>query len=636
MKQVITAVLAVGTCLILLCPDAWSQMPNIRIHPNPSTYQYELSVAAHPLNPRIALVACVARTANVDRLGWYYTTDGGITWSGRDTLPTHVNLAMYMRDPAAAIDLDGNLYVNGFSGNGDVFVARSTNGGALWTQVNIANTSGHERPHMTIDRNPYSAYKNYIYAGYTDLNAVGHPVLVSRSTDQGQSFSPPMPISGISGPDAVGVNLVVGPDNVVYATWSWFDSPPFINPLPFHLGFNRSTDGGSSWGTPKVIQSVNYNGSLAKPLSFFNYPVMAVDGSNGPRRGWLYVAYTEGGSTNPDIFLIRSTDGGETWSSPFRVNQDVTDKDQWLPWIAADLSTGKLQVIYYDSRNFVNNDSAEVFISVSTDGGASFRDTLVSDAPFLPTAVWNASIVPYYMGSYIGIASAHDTVWTVWTDTRPGIHQAYAALTPNRSHGLVAHVVPASGELDRNRDTVRVYARVDDSEGISISAIVQSPDGIPMDTIALADDGMHDDSLAGDGLFSNAWIPGDQSAYWVDLELRYYWQLDYYVNNFAVFDPVTAVSPDGTSQPLDFSLSQNYPNPFNPSTSISYQLPVASGVKLTVYDLLGREVSMLVNAKEEAGYHEIPFDGAGLASGVYLYRLTAGSFVQTRKMLVIK
>jgi hypothetical protein len=86
----------------------------------------------------------------------------------------------------------------------------------------------------------------------------------------------------------------------------------------------------------------------------------------------------------------------------------------------------------------------------------------------------------------------------------------------------------------------------------------------------------------------------------------------------------------------NFALQQNYPNPFNPSTVISYQLPVVSNVKLAVYDMLGREVRVLVDEKKEAGYHEIRFDGSGLASGVYLYRLRAGDYVATKKLLLMK
>lgn len=83
-------------------------------------------------------------------------------------------------------------------------------------------------------------------------------------------------------------------------------------------------------------------------------------------------------------------------------------------------------------------------------------------------------------------------------------------------------------------------------------------------------------------------------------------------------------------------LEQNYPNPFNPTTVVSFQLPEASNVRLVVYDILGREVSVLVNERKAAGSYSVSFDARGMASGMYLYRLQAGYFVQTRKLLLLK
>jgi hypothetical protein len=85
-----------------------------------------------------------------------------------------------------------------------------------------------------------------------------------------------------------------------------------------------------------------------------------------------------------------------------------------------------------------------------------------------------------------------------------------------------------------------------------------------------------------------------------------------------------------------FRLEQNYPNPFNPKTGIRYQVPGVSNVKLAVYDLLGREVAVLVNERKAAGAYEVKFNGGGLASGVYIYRLTTDSFVRSRTMILIK
>ncbi len=88
--------------------------------------------------------------------------------------------------------------------------------------------------------------------------------------------------------------------------------------------------------------------------------------------------------------------------------------------------------------------------------------------------------------------------------------------------------------------------------------------------------------------------------------------------------------------PKTFALEQNYPNPFNPTTVIGYQLPVASNVSLKVYDVLGREVMTLVNGRQDAGAYNITLNGLNLSSGIYFYRLQAGNFVATKKMMLVK
>ena len=91
-----------------------------------------------------------------------------------------------------------------------------------------------------------------------------------------------------------------------------------------------------------------------------------------------------------------------------------------------------------------------------------------------------------------------------------------------------------------------------------------------------------------------------------------------------------------TQTPASFDLSQNYPNPFNPSTRIDYSLPSACHATLKVYDLLGREVQSLVNSEMEPGYYHVDVDAQNLSTGMYFYRLTAGTFSVTRKFQVLK
>ena len=101
------------------------------------------------------------------------------------------------------------------------------------------------------------------------------------------------------------------------------------------------------------------------------------------------------------------------------------------------------------------------------------------------------------------------------------------------------------------------------------------------------------------------------------------------------------VSPTTVGQnlpmlPHKMVLYQNYPNPFNPTTTFKYQIPSTSHVALTVYDVLGREVTVLVNTVEEPGYKSVQFDASRLSSGVYFYRLEAGDFVAVKKLLVLR
>lgn len=97
-----------------------------------------------------------------------------------------------------------------------------------------------------------------------------------------------------------------------------------------------------------------------------------------------------------------------------------------------------------------------------------------------------------------------------------------------------------------------------------------------------------------------------------------------------------SVDAHGIDIPSVFSLDQNNPNPFNPSTTIRYALPNRAHFTLTVLSTLGQHIATLVNEIQEAGYHDVRFDGSGLASGVYFYRLKAGDFIQTKQLLILR
>jgi hypothetical protein len=408
---------------------------NIPLHPNPITSQSEISIAVHPFNPEVVFVG--ANTLHINGMlrsqGWYISNTGGDYWSGGDTIPTHTNFNLFMADPSVAIGTDSTLFYNSIRYNGtdtgDVVVAKSTDKGETWGDAVVPNVSINvDKNFFTIDNIPASPFRNYLYSAFTDFldEEFTSPVKFSRSTDYGESFSSPVVISDYIGLIfAQGVNLSVGPNGELYAAWSGYDNwPP---PVQSRLGFNASTDGGATWQGARTVRTVSdVRGMLRKgndSIRVNSFPSIAVDRSPGPRSGWIYIVYAERSPQRPDVYLIRSSDGGWSWSAPQRIVN--LSGDRWLPWMTVDQLTGALYVVYYDSRNFPANDSAEVYLSASFDGGVTFQDIKMSDAAFLPKPI--AGAAQGYMGDYIGVSALNNTVWCAWNDDRDGIHQAYAA-----------------------------------------------------------------------------------------------------------------------------------------------------------------------------------------------------------------
>ena len=142
-------------------------------------------------------------------------------------------------------------------------------------------------------------------------------------------------------------------------------------------------------------------------------------------------------------------------------------------------------------------------------------------------------------------------------------------------------------------------------------------------------------SLSFDSWLSSSWTPSDESWNIVDSAGN---NSNYYGYNVNLFynTTMTGIPSDIGDVTASCSLQQNYPNPFNPSTIIRFELPKSSVVKLSVCDLLGREVAVLVNERRNTGVHEVKFNGSNLASGVYFYRLQAEEFVATKRLLLLK
>lgn len=144
---------------------------------------------------------------------------------------------------------------------------------------------------------------------------------------------------------------------------------------------------------------------------------------------------------------------------------------------------------------------------------------------------------------------------------------------------------------------------------------------------------------------NSTWTKEQLSAYWNALTVEEDKSMGIHNPNYIVtgllgamksLGIVTAVEGEEQVIPTSYTLFQNYPNPFNPSTNIKFAIPKASNVKITIYDAIGKEVRTLMNNELNAGTHTIRWNASGFASGIYLYRIEAGNFVQVNKMLLLK
>lgn len=180
----------------------------------------------------------------------------------------------------------------------------------------------------------------------------------------------------------------------------------------------------------------------------------------------------------------------------------------------------------------------------------------------------------------------------------------------------------------------------DDSLQVWISLIDNTPSGFLLTNIKIMDKYFPAGSTYGefvDTSFSLAAYAGTDSM-WIGF--RYYMDLSnagfvVQLDDIFVGDP-SSVQQIGNNVPDKFALSQNFPNPFNPSTTIRFDLAKGTDVKLVVYNSLGQEVARIFEGHQKAGRYEASFDASKLSSGTYYYRLTTDSFVETKKMLLIK
>jgi len=399
---------AVLLLLTLVPPGHAQPYPNVKVNVL-SNDPEETSIAVNPSDVRnilgVAQVPC--RT--------YVSLNSGATWD-EGQLPDPYDLG----DPCVVFDRTGTAfycYIGTWSHSG-IFINRSTDGGVSWLPAapavieHLGDTPFEDKPYPVCDWTE-GPHAGNVYVAWTQFDhyASANPadstrILFARSTNGGLSYQPPVRVSDRGGnaldsDDTVeGAVPAVGPDGSVFMAWSG----------PRGIEFDRSTDGGMSFGQDRVIadQPGGWDFGVAGIFRCNGLPITKADISHTAFRGRIYVCWSDQRYGDTDVFLIHSDDDGLSWSPRIRVNDDPlgNGRDQFFPWIDVDAVTGKVYVVFYDRREHADF-AVDVYLAVSEDGGNSFDNVKISAQPFDPDPL-------VFFGDYIGISAYAGWVRPLW------------------------------------------------------------------------------------------------------------------------------------------------------------------------------------------------------------------------------
>jgi hypothetical protein len=383
--------------------------------PTPGNFT-EPSIAVNPQNPQ--QVVGVFQ----DNVHAAYSWDAGHTWQlAQNVDPKNYRVS---GDVSVVFDNHGHAFVcyiafdklgtfnywaHGATRNG-IFVRRSLDGGKTWEADHLPVAEQTSSPGIPFEDKPYivadntkSKYAGNLYIGWTRWRIADSQIVLSRSTDDGKTWSQPIEIDahpGLPRDDnggSEGFDGVVGPDGKLYAIWSQDDE----------IMLTTSRDGGKTFSHARPIIHTAPIMFAIETLDRANgFPQIAID----PKSKRLYVSWSDYRNGDLDVFVASSNDGGKRWSGPVRVNSDPIHNgaEQFFQWLAVDPIDGSINEIFYDRRGDPQNRKQIVVLAHSTDGGHSFRNYAWTDNPFEAGGV--------FFGDYSGLAAYGGRVYGVWTE----------------------------------------------------------------------------------------------------------------------------------------------------------------------------------------------------------------------------
>ena len=343
----------------------------------------EPSIAVDPTNPDRIVIGWRQFdnvSSNFRQAGYAYSNDGGRTW----TFPGVIEPGVFRSDPVIAADSSGKFYYNSLTADANFnnfwcHVFRSDNGGSTWDGGTYAY--GGDKQWMTIDRTGGVGEGN-IYCAWTYFFSICNGAF-TRSTDGGNSFETCRDIPR----DPMWLSLDVDASGDLYIGGLDWWTGEFV--------IAKSTNAKFAGSTPSFSLSRTVNmggnpisGTGPNPDGLLGQIWVAADRSNGPTAGNVYMltVVDPAGSDSADVMIARSTDGGNSWSSPVRVN-DVRTGWQWFGTMSV-APNGRIDVVWNDTRNAGGGYDSELYYSFSTDGGATWAASIPLGPAWDPHVGW--------------------------------------------------------------------------------------------------------------------------------------------------------------------------------------------------------------------------------------------------------
>ena len=396
----------------------------------------EPSIAIDPTNPNKMVIGWRQFdnvNSNFRQAGYGYTTNGGQSW----TFPGKINPGIFRSDPVLDFDTAGNFYYNSLTANGSLYttkVYKSTDGGATWDAG--VNAKGGDKQWMAIDRSGGVGTGN-IYSSWTSYYSSCQPGFFTRSVNGGTSFQncteiPDNPYWG---------SMTVGPDGELYVVGASNNSGVVVAKSTTA----QNPSGTVSWDFTTQVDLDGYitGQDPINPLGILGQADIAVDPSDGPGHGNVYVLASVARSSNSDpadVMFAKSTDGGLTWGNPIRINTDLgTSRYQWFGTMSV-APNGRIDVIWLDTRLAPSNNlyKSALYYSYSDDQGVTWSINKKLSELFDPHLGWPQQ---EKMGDYYDMVSDDEGTHLAWANTLNGEQDVY-----------YTHIIPTIVGMDENQE----------------------------------------------------------------------------------------------------------------------------------------------------------------------------------------